>query len=354
MRPFSERLLAWFDQWGRHDLPWQGADSPYPVWISEIMLQQTQVGTVIPYFERFIARFPHCASLASAPLDEVLHHWSGLGYYARARNLHRTAILIQTRYHGEFPREHAAWIALPGIGRSTASAILALSHGLRHPILDGNVKRVLARQFGIEGWPELPAVQQQLWTIAEGLTPQSRIADYTQAIMDLGATLCTRSAPRCDACPVASTCVAHIDGRTTDLPSRRPRRALPRRRTAFLILENCDGALLLEKRPPSGIWGGLWSFPEVSEGSDYLQWCTHQGLRTDGEFRELPTIDHTFTHFQLAITPLACRISAQADACMDSDRWLWYNCDAPALVGLAKPVAHILSMRQKSMKGART
>jgi A/G-specific adenine glycosylase len=338
---FSEQLLAWFDHAGRHDLPWQGGGDPYPIWISEIMLQQTQVNTVIPYFERFIARFPNCAALATASLDEVLHHWSGLGYYARARNLHRAAVLIQTQHHGEFPRSLEAVMALPGIGRSTAGAILALSEGQRHPILDGNVKRVLARQFAIEGWPAWPAVEKRLWLLADALTPASRVAAYTQAIMDLGATLCTRSAPRCGKCPVAITCAARTQGRTNELPNRRPSRVLPQRQSTFLVLAQRD-ALLLEKRPPSGIWGGLWSFPELPEGVDYHDWCTRQGLRSEGALTPLPVIEHTFTHFQLTITPLAGQVIGR-DACMDSDRWLWYNNEAPARVGLAKPVAHIIS-----------
>jgi A/G-specific adenine glycosylase len=349
MPPFSERLLAWYERAGRHDLPWQRARSAYHVWVSEIMLQQTQVGTVIPYFERFIARFPDVVTLATSALDEVLHHWSGLGYYARARNLHKSAQLIIADHQGEFPKTLEAAMALPGVGRSTAGAVLALSYQQRHPILDGNVKRVLTRYAAIAGWPQLPAVQTLLWALADSLTPRNRVVDYTQAIMDLGAMVCTRSAPSCEECPVATTCAAHLQGKVAEFPGRKPRRALPRRSTVFLILADRDGALLLEKRPPTGIWGGLWSFPEVPDDTNYRAWCTNRGFSEVNEFTALPTIEHTFTHFHLAITPITARVPHQI-ACMDSDRWLWYNCDAPALVGLAKPVAQIISMR-KSLEG---
>ena len=352
MPQFSERLLAWFDQHGRRDLPWQHPRTPYRVWVSEIMLQQTQVATVIPYFERFIARFPSIAALAESPLDEVLHHWSGLGYYARARNLHRAATTVLRDHRGELPRVLEAVLALPGIGRSTGAAILALSHDQRHAILDGNVKRVLARQHALAGWPAASAVQKTLWAIADALTPDRRVADYTQAIMDLGATVCTRRRPRCDVCPVQGSCVAYRNGTVARYPSARVRRALPTRAANFLVLETRNGELLLERRPPQGIWGGLWSFPELDDADDYRAWCVTRGLDVRGTPTRLPPIHHTFTHFRLVITPLVCPVVTRGVPSMDSDRWLWYNSAAPAQVGLAKPVSAIIFALRDNRNGA--
>jgi len=352
MNPFSERLLAWQAAHGRQGLPWQQARTPYRVWISEIMLQQTQVGTVIPYFERFVARFPDCATLAAAGLDEVLHHWSGLGYYARARNLHQAARRMVERHDGDFPAAFDDVLALPGIGRSTAGAILALARGERHPILDGNVKRVLTRHFGIEGWPDSPAVQRTLWSLADSLTPVEEVARYTQAIMDLGATVCTRARPACERCPVAATCVAAREGRVDRLPSPRPRRAVPERNATFLLLHNEHAECLLWRRPPSGIWGGLWGFPELPDATDLVDWCRTHALELAGPPRTLDPLVHTFTHFRLRITPLAARIRPADPRCMDSDHWLWYNTAAPTAVGLAAPVAHLLDVLTASAKGA--
>ena len=244
-KPFHRRLLHWFRHHGRHDLPWQSPRDAYRVWVSEIMLQQTQVATVIPYFERFMARFPDLASLASADLDQVLHLWTGLGYYARARNLHRAAGVIVAEHGGRFPTDFEAVLALPGIGRSTAGAILAQACDQRHAILDGNVRRVLARHRAIEGWPGQKAVENTLWALAEELTPAEDVADYTQAIMDLGATVCTRSQPRCAACPLAEDCQARAAGRQADFPGRRPRKALPERHTRMLLLRDAEGQVLL-------------------------------------------------------------------------------------------------------------
>ncbi|MGD8746674.1 MAG: A/G-specific adenine glycosylase, partial [Gammaproteobacteria bacterium] len=255
---FARRVLDWFEVSGRHDLPWQIDPSPYRVWVSEIMLQQTQVATVIPYFERFIARFPAIRELADADLDEVLHLWSGLGYYARARNMHRAARTVCEHHGGRFPEAFDEVAALPGIGRSTAGAILALSLGQRHPILDGNVKRVLCRHEGLEGWPGRPAVEKALWEISDRLTPDDGVAEYTQAMMDLGATICRRGRPDCDRCPVSGDCVARSQGRQQELPTPRPRRERPLRRTHMLLISDPDGRVLLERREPSGIWGGLW------------------------------------------------------------------------------------------------
>jgi A/G-specific adenine glycosylase len=296
------RLIAWQLRHGRHDLPWQGTRDPYRIWVSEIMLQQTQVATVIGYFRRFLARFPAIADLAAAPEDEVLRLWSGLGYYGRARNLHRAARLIMERHGGAFPREFDAIAALPGIGRSTAAAIAAFAFGERRAILDGNVKRVLARRFGVEGYPGEPAVEKRLWALAEALLPKEGIETYTQALMDLGAAVCLRSSPRCTACPLQEDCVARQQNRQRELPGPRPRKTLPEKHTVMLILRHGPD-VLLEKRPSAGLWGGLWSLPEIRPEDDPEAVClTRFGLKT----RRLPALaglTHTFTHFQLRITP---------------------------------------------------
>ncbi len=341
-RSFSDRLLAWHARFGRHDLPWQSARTAYRVWLSEVMLQQTQVATVIPYYERFVARFPDCATLARAPLDEVLHLWSGLGYYARARNLHRAAQVIVAQHAGEFPRTLEDALALPGIGRSTAAAILALSAGQRHAILDGNVKRVLTRHFAISGWPDAPHVQKQLWALADELTPAVETATYTQAIMDLGATVCTRATPRCAHCPLSTSCAAHAAATVDQYPSPKPKRQLPERHTRFLMLQDATGAWLLQRRPPSGIWGGLWSFPELVEHQRAEEWCATHALEVADTFHSLAPLTHTFTHFRLTIAPHRARVSMRNDMLMDSANWLWYNNAAPARVGLATPVRTLL------------
>ncbi|TAL08503.1 MAG: adenine DNA glycosylase [Porticoccaceae bacterium] len=337
---FSARLLAWFDQHGRHDLPWQRERSPYQVWLSEIMLQQTQVGTVIPYFERFVAAFPDVAALAAAPIDSVLHHWTGLGYYARARNLHRTARLVTEQYDGQFPAPIDELAALPGIGRSTAGAIAAIAFGQRAAILDGNVKRVLARHGAIAGWPGQTHVVSKLWEIAERLTPAVRAADYTQAIMDLGATLCTRARPACDRCPVRSDCLAHAAGVPEQYPGRKPKAATPIRATLFLILRNPAGAVLLEQRPPTGIWGGLWSFPECAPEADIASQCDALGHRAlnwqAGAARR-----HVFSHYRLDYTPVEVAVTAPL-AVADGDRRRWVMPGSPGTLGLPAPVKSLL------------
>jgi len=350
--PFAERLLSWHAVHGRHDLPWQRDRSPYRVWVSEIMLQQTQVATVIGYFERFMQRLPTVQALAEAPLDEVLHLWSGLGYYARARNLHRAARLLVDVHGSEFPDTVDAVASLPGIGRSTAGAILALSRDHRAPILDGNVKRVLARHRRIAGWPEAPATLRALWALADELTPATHVADYTQAIMDLGATLCTRAKPACARCPVADDCGARAHGEQASLPTPRPRKALPVRSTRFLVLAREDGALLLERRPPSGIWGGLWGFPELDASDDTAARCAALGLELVAPPRELTRLTHTFTHFQLEIAPLSARVRERGQRLMDSDTLLWYKPAAPAAVGLAKPVQDLIRAHRASQETA--
>ncbi len=342
---FAGRLLAWFDEHGRKDLPWQRAPTPYRVWISEIMLQQTQVMTVIPYFDRFVDCFPDVHTLAAAPLDEVLHLWSGLGYYARARNLHRSARIVTDEFGGVLPDDIDALQRLPGIGRSTAGAILALAHDRRHPILDGNVKRVLCRYHAIDEWPGRPTVEQRLWALAEAATPVQRARDYTQAIMDLGATLCTRARPGCVRCPQADGCAARREGDPSRYPAPKPKAPRPERSATLLLLSDPDRGILLERRPPAGIWGGLWSLPEVPEACrdhDAIRtWCAQAlGCRI-GALAELPGVRHGFTHFTLAIRPLQAQ-AAETGTLMEPDRLVWYN-DASHAVGIAAPVARLIS-----------
>jgi A/G-specific adenine glycosylase len=301
VKSFAQRIIAWQRSHGRHDLPWQHADA-YRVWLSEIMLQQTQVATVIPYYLRFVATYPGIATLAAASEDEVLAHWSGLGYYARGRNLHRAAQLIAEKHGGEFPHRFEQILELPGIGRSTAAAICALAFHQRRAILDGNVKRVLARHAGIEGWTGDKKVETQLWQYAETLLPQRDIAAYTQGLMDLGSSVCVRNRPKCAACPLQEDCVALQSDRTKDLPTPRPKKQLPERHCVFLLLRHGND-VLLEKRPGSGIWGGLWCPPQFDDAASANTWCAQRGLELTcaGELR--PFV-HTFTHFRMHITPL--------------------------------------------------
>ena len=270
-KQISQAILDWHSDHGRTDLPWQQSNDAYPIWVSEIMLQQTQVSTVLPYFERFMARFPSINSLAGAEMDEVLHLWTGLGYYARARNLHRAAVCIKDQHQGNFPTQFDEVLALPGIGRSTAGAILAFSQEQRHAILDGNVKRVLARFYAIDGWPGQKPVENRLWELAAHNTPTEQVARYTQAIMDFGATLCTRSKPDCDNCPLQADCLAYKSGRVAELPQAKPKTAKPTKHTYMLLIRDNDNAYLLEQKPPSGIWGGLWCPPQVDALSDTMQ-----------------------------------------------------------------------------------
>ncbi len=302
MSDFSDRIIAWQRQHGRHTLPWQNTRDPYAIWVSEIMLQQTQVTAVIPYYLRFMARFPDVATLARADEDDVLQHWSGLGYYSRARNLHAAAQAILTEHGGHFPDTPESLATLPGIGRSTAAAIAAFAFGHRAAILDGNVKRVLTRHYGIEGWPGQPAIERRLWALALELLPSQDIEPYTQGLMDLGATLCTRGKPACDRCPLSDTCIAHRDNLTARLPSSKPKKTLPERTTTMLLM--LDGHdVLLEKRPAQGIWGGLWSLPEVPAGEDNVTFAEQRyGIRVR-PMPTLPLLTHTFTHFKLHITP---------------------------------------------------
>ncbi len=340
MTAVAARLIPWHRQHGRHDLPWQTPATAYRVWISEVMLQQTQVTTVIPYFERFVGRFPDVTALAAAPVDEVLHLWSGLGYYARARNLHRAAQTIVADFGGQFPQWYDDVLGLPGIGRSTAGAILALAFGQRHPILDGNAKRVLARYEAIPGWPGRSAVAKILWDAAERHTPEEHVAEYTQAIMDLGATLCTRRNPRCGDCPLQSDCAARAAGEQHDYPGRKPR-ATRRVREARMVLAVSPGGVLLERRPPSGIWGGLWGLPEIPENDTPQAWCFSRLGCKPMAVESWPVYRHSFTHFDLDITPLRLTVSATVVA--DDEDQLWYDPASPAEVGLAAPVTALLS-----------
>ncbi|HZE44440.1 MAG TPA: A/G-specific adenine glycosylase [Steroidobacteraceae bacterium] len=339
---FARRLLDWFALHGRQGLPWQRNATPYRVWVSEVMLQQTQVATVIPYYARFMARFPDVASLAAAPLDEVLHVWTGLGYYARARNLQACAQVVVAQYGGEFPQALQAMMDLPGIGRSTAGAILALSGGQRQPILDGNAKRVLARFFGIAGDPTSAAVLAALWAQADACTPAEAVAAYTQAIMDLGATVCTRSNPVCSVCPMNVECIAALEGRQTQLPGSKQKRVRPSREATILIAQiqhNGSTAVLVERRPPSGVWGGLWSPPQFASESDALAWC-RQEFGDTPDSQPLPPIDHAFTHFDLRLHPLRVRC-ARTTTVRDAGTHRWYPLEAPPRIGLPQPIRRL-------------
>jgi A/G-specific adenine glycosylase len=306
------------------------------------MLQQTQVGTVIGYFERFIGRFPNIATLAQASIDDVLALWSGLGYYARARNLHRAAQTVVERHAGVLPDAFDALLELPGIGRSTAAAILAQAHGQRHAILDGNVKRVLARFHAIEGWPNQTAVARELWARAEEHTPSSRVAEYTQAIMDLGATVCTRGRPGCEVCPVADDCQARQLGLQAGLPTPRPKPARRSRHVTVLVVQNAAGETLLERRPQSGIWGGLLSFPELDAGDSEDEWCHRRLGERPSAKHPMASVEHAFTHFDLTLKPVRLTLAAPASAVMDAERWLWYNSSRPLPGGVATPIGKIL------------
>jgi A/G-specific adenine glycosylase len=336
-------VLDWFDQSGRKDLPWQEDISPYRVWVSEIMLQQTQVQTVIPYFQRFTAAFPEVTTLARAAQDEVLHLWTGLGYYARARNLHRAAQIVADDLGGQFPDDIDSLCALPGIGRSTAGAIVSIAFGQRAAILDGNVKRVLARHAAVEGWPGQTAVHRQLWQIADQHTPTERCADYSQAMMDLGATLCTRSSPDCRRCPVASDCQARTCHRQGDFPGRKPGKTLPVRQTTFLIARTPGGEAWLEKRPGAGIWGGLFCFPEVSGPDACGHWCLDRWGMEPMSIEPRPPFRHTFSHYHLDIQPVVATLPRLPEAIMEAPDRLWYNGRKPPAIGLAAPVARLLA-----------
>jgi A/G-specific adenine glycosylase len=344
--PIAAALIAWHAAHGRHDLPWQRARTPYRVWISEIMLQQTQVATVIGYYERFMARFPDVATLAAAPLDEVLHAWSGLGYYSRVRNLRSAAQRILTEHGGRVPEELASLERLPGIGRSTAAAILALALDRRAAILDGNVRRVLSRYFGIDGSVTDPAVQRRLWQQAERCTPLKRVAIYTQAIMDLGATVCTRGTPRCPDCPLVEGCIARRSGRVAELPGARRRAARAARAVVMLLAVAADGSVLLRQRPSRGVWAGLWTPPEFDSVEIARAFCAAWLPSAAGQAPALvamPTMRHAFTHFDLTISPFQVRCESHGGAVMEEGKSLWYNPREPARIGLPAPVRTLLA-----------
>ncbi|HEV7608211.1 MAG TPA: A/G-specific adenine glycosylase [Steroidobacteraceae bacterium] len=344
MPSIAPRLLAWHAKFGRHDLPWQkhlcDAGVAYRVWVSEIMLQQTQVATVVPYFERFMQRFPDVCALADAPADEVLHLWTGLGYYARARNLHRAAQLIRDLHGAAFPRTLEAAMELPGVGRSTAGAILAISAGARHPILDGNVKRVLARFYAVDGAIDENATLQKLWQLADDNTPLKNVAIYTQAIMDLGATLCTRARPRCDECPIAVDCRARIQGRQGELPAAKRKRAARKQKHAVMLVVRRASEVLLVQRPPSGIWGGLWCLPEFEHRDAAEAYAAGTLAHAKLARAPLPDIEHSFTHFDLVITPVVA--DCRGEAGVRESKTLWYDLDRPARVGLPAPIKTLL------------
>jgi len=346
LRPsFAQRVIAWQRVHGRRDLPWQRGGTtpdPYRIWLSEVMLQQTKVATVIPYFERFVAAFPDVRAVARAPIDAVLAAWSGLGYYRRAHHLHQAAQRIVSEHGGEFPREAASLATLPGVGRSTAAAIAAFSHRERVAILDGNVKRVLARHRGIDGFPGAPSVAAKLWAIADALLPgsTSHIAAYTQGMMDLGATICTRSNPRCDACPVQRDCRARLDNRVGELPSPRPRKALPHREVRLLLFER-GGEILLEKRPLVGIWGGLWSLPEIAVDADARSFARTRFDVDATMGDDLPPIEHGFTHFALTLRPRRVNVASWPSRA-EMPQYVWLTREDALDAALPSPIRKLL------------
>lgn len=343
MSSIATQLIHWHREYGRHHLPWQGNRDPYAIWLSEIMLQQTQVNTVIPYYVRFMQAFPTISSLAQSPLDAVLALWSGLGYYSRARNLHQTARILMQDYHGQFPGTRAAIQQLPGIGRSTAAAIAVFAYGKREAILDGNVKRVFTRYFGIAGYPGESKTQNLLWSRAEELLPvyyhAGQIETYTQALMDLGATVCTRRSPLCEICPLQQHCVAFKENRVNQLPTTKLRKPLPKKETIFLMLIQ-DQKLLLEKRPPSGIWGELWCPPEIEIGVDAAVYCqSYLGIRVQSSI-ELPVLDHQFTHYKLRIHSQLLEVVS--DTLIQQNKFIWIKPSDALEQAIPAPVRKLL------------
>ena len=342
--PFHERLLDWYDIHGRKDLPWQHDISPYHVWLSEIMLQQTQVSTVIPYYLRFITQYVDITSLASAKLDDILALWAGLGYYARARNLHKAANILVRQHKAEMPFSIDELIALPGIGRSTAGAIMALAHQQKHPILDGNVKRVLARYSAISGWPGKKPVEQKLWKIAESLLPEKRITHYTQAQMDLGATICKRNKPLCLQCPLHEDCKAFQLGTPELFPTSKPKKEIPSRQSHWLIAQSNNGKILLEQRPNNGIWGGLWSFPEFDCPINLVSFSQEKLKVNPEEIQHQTSISHVFTHFKLDITPYLVHSSDNYQKIDNNKIFGWYTIRDALQLGIPAPVKAFLTL----------
>jgi A/G-specific adenine glycosylase len=337
---FSNRLLAWFDKHGRKDLPWQHNPTPYRVWVSEIMLQQTQVSTVVNYYQRFMQAFPSIKSLAEANIDQVLHYWAGLGYYARGRNLHKAARQIMENHNGTFPENFDDILSLPGVGKSTAGAILSLAFKQRQAILDGNVKRVLGRFHAISGWPGDKKIENQLWKLANSNTPESKVAEYTQAIMDLGATLCTRSNPQCSACPQQKFCTAHQLGKAVEFPGKKPKKDIPEKHVRLLLILNENNQPLIVKRPPVGIWGGLWSLPECNIEQDPSAWCSDKLGYAVKHIKELPDCQHAFTHFKLTMKPSILQIQSPSQIQESNNRW--YQPNAVEKIGFPTPIKNIL------------
>jgi A/G-specific adenine glycosylase len=340
MSEFARTIIRWQRSHGRNDLPWQGTRDPYAIWLSEIMLQQTQVATVVPYYRRFRARFPDVATLAAADEDEVLRLWSGLGYYSRARNLHRAAQAVVAQHGGAFPRELAEIEALPGIGRSTAAAIAGFAFGARAAILDGNVKRVLVRHFAVDGYPGERMVEHRLWQLAESLLPAADIEPYIQGLMDLGATVCTARSPQCGRCPVQGTCAALAQNRVGALPAPRPRRAVPHRRTVMLVLRRGDD-VLLQKRTAVGVWGGLWCFPEIGADDDPARIAARTYGCELASVERLGVLRHGFTHFTLDIEPVVVRVKRLAPRAAQPGV-LWLPLDEAAGAAVPVPVRKLL------------
>lgn len=342
MTDFSGRLIIWQKQYGRHDLPWQNTTDPYAIWVSEIMLQQTQVTAVIGYYSKFMQRFPTIAALADATQDEVLQHWSGLGYYSRARNLHNAAQTIMDEHGGVFPQDFDTIQTLSGIGRSTAAAIASFAFNQVQTILDGNVKRVLARHFAVEGWPGTPKIEKHLWSLAESLLPATGMVAYTQGLMDLGATLCSRSKPQCLQCPLRESCQAYQQQRVSQLPTPKPRKTIPEKHTTMLIIRQGDH-VMLEKRPSSGIWGGLWSFPEHESSEDYSTIAQQRfGITVQTE-KALPQLSHMFTHFKLHITPQPLLVTKQHPKASEAGQ-IWLSIEDAVGAAIPTPVRKILQL----------
>jgi A/G-specific DNA-adenine glycosylase (EC 3.2.2.-) len=344
---FSAQVLDWYDKYGRKTLPWQIEKTPYKVWLSEVMLQQTQVTTVIPDFQRFMAHFPTVTDLANAPLDEVLHLWTGLGYYARARNLHKAAQQVANLHGGHFPETFEEVAALPGVGRSTAGAILSLSLGKHFPILDGNVKRVLARCYAVAGWPGKKEVEKRLWDISSEVTPAKGVERFNQAMMDLGAIVCTRSRPKCELCPLQTGCEAKAAQSWAYYPGKKPKQTLPERTGYFLLMQH-EGEVYLEQRPPSGLWGGLFCFPQFNDEAGLRDWLAQRNISADN-LSQLVAFRHTFSHFHLDIVPMWLGVSSFS-SCMDDGAGLWYNLAQPPSVGLAAPVERLIQQLRAEAK----
>ena len=347
MSDFATRLIAWQKQHGRHDLPWQNTRDPYAIWVSEIMLQQTQVIAVIGYYQRFMQRFPTIKSLADAEQEAVMQYWSGLGYYSRARNLHKAAQAIMDDHGGQFPQDFDTIQTLSGIGRSTAAAIASFAFNQVQTILDGNVKRVLARHYVIKGWPSAPKVEKQLWTLAESLLPKVDMVAYTQGLMDLGATICTRSKPQCKVCPLHASCGAFAQNLTKDLPTPKPKTISPQKQTTMLLLLN-NNEVLLEKRPQSGIWGGLWSLPEIAEHEIAAEVALRRFAFEVESEEPLAVIHHAFTHFKLAITPQPCRL-IKKPLQVNAPNLIWLSIDDAIGAAIPTPVRNILLAARPSV-----